>query len=168
MVVRGLIDMVNVKSDPDINVKKLQGDVTFPDDGEGILLGLGNMLTPNSNGGIILNNKSKSKWLEFTRYDEIPGARKAVETGKVNPGKGVSIHTVPASQDLGHYPQYIGSFKWTDKDPNPSDKGGQSDAERQLGDAWAWIKANAWIAVLLAVLVIIMIIFYLYKVRSVG
>ena len=157
--------MVNVKSDPDITTKKVQGDVTYPDGGKGILLGLGTLLSANSNGQVIIYNKSKAKWLKYKTYDEIPGMRKEVERGKINPGKSVSIHTVPAQENLGHYPLYIGSFEWSDTDPNPSDKGGKYEWERSGLDAWNWLKTNWWIGLVFLILIIVFIFLFYFYVR---
>ena len=139
--------MVNLKTDPDLRVVT-KGPVEYKDGAEGILLKKGG--PAKDAGSVVIYNNSKDKFLTFDVYKEFPGKREEIEKAKVNPGKNLRKTAPGGWEALSNLEcdRFLGSFKWTDADPQESDPGGLTDAERSAKDFKEWLEDNWWILAL--------------------
>jgi hypothetical protein len=167
--------------DPEINVKSRGGSWNFTDDDKRIyLVGGISGLGQKDPGKVRIFNLSKDKYLTFEKikvksFIPWPSAgdkEYSLESYKCNPGRNWDVGA--PSQDAASaltnsgYHWEVGNLKWHTVDPLPGDKGGSSDADRQWDAIVDWFKQYWWVFAVLIALVVIMVIYYLFKVRSVG
>lgn len=138
--------MVNIKTDPDIYIKIVEGYTSYEADDKALYLRRG--VWPNPSGRALIYNKSKDKYLTFNIYTQDPNnldirGRQKKEGKKVSPGKSVRV-TAPADLLASDY--YLGDFDWRTEDPAPGDPGGKSDQQRQWDEVVDWlIKYGPWL-----------------------
>lgn len=170
--------------DPEILVKpRGGGDWNFIDGDKRIYLVGGINTWPGTKdpGRVRIFNLSKDKYLTFEKFKApskgiIPWPTREKETSlesyKCNPGKNWDVGAPSQSQSAAlmksdvHWE--VGNLRWHTVDPSPGDKGGSTDADRKWDNVLDWLKANWWVFAVLIALVVIMIIYYLFKVRGVA